>query len=147
MGGVGSRVVFWTIPALKAACARVCVRASASAGGWGGGSPLVVHRGQDAEVAVSDRDASVLEPALLRPPRGPARLALRNLGLVELLQVRLDDRAVELPADAAEIGEDGGSGQVRSGQVRFITRPKSRTMRAKRKKRSRANRTNLKVPK
>jgi len=37
------------------------------------------------------------------------------------------------------------SGQVRSGQVRFITRPKSRTMRAKRKKRSRANRT--KVPK
>ena len=34
---------------------------------------------------------------------------------------------------------------VRSGQVRFITRPKSRTMRAKRKKRSRANRT--KVPK
>ena len=35
--------------------------------------------------------------------------------------------------------------QVRSGQVRFITRPKSRTMRAKRKKRSRANRT--KVPK
>ncbi len=59
----------------------MCVRASASAGpgGWGGGSPLVVHRasGQDAEVAVgdSDRDASVLEPALLRPPRGPARLA------------------------------------------------------------------------
>ena len=49
------------------------VRASASAGGWGGGSPLVVHRGQDAEVAVGDRDASVLEPALLRPPRGPAR--------------------------------------------------------------------------
>ena len=39
------------------------------------------------------------------------------------------------------------SGQVRSGQVRFITRPnlKSRTMRAKRKERSRANRT--KVPK
>ena len=32
---------------------------------------------------------------------------------------------------------------VRSGQVRFITRPKSRTMRAKRKKRSRANRTNV----
>ena len=31
------------------------------------------------------------------------------------------------------------------GQVRFITRPKSRTMRTKRKKRSRANRT--KVPK
>ncbi len=29
----------------------------------------------------------------------------------------------------------------RSGQVRFITRPKSRTVRAKRKKRSRANRT------
>ncbi len=63
MGGVGSRVVFRTWPALEAACARVCrfrfrmyVRASASAGGWGGGSPLsdtlVVHRGQDAEVAV-----------------------------------------------------------------------------------------------
>jgi hypothetical protein len=96
VGGVGNRVVFWTWPALEAACARVymCVRASASAGGWGGGSPLVVHRGQDAEVAVGDRknrDASaslsVLEPlaALLRPPRGPARLALRNLGLVELL--------------------------------------------------------------
>ncbi len=29
------------------------------------------------------------------------------------------------------------------GQVRFITRPKSRTMRAKRNKRSRANRTNV----
>ena len=64
----------------------------------------MVHRGQDAEVAVGDRDASVLEPALLRPPRGPARLALLNLGLVELLEVRLDDRAVELPADAAEVG-------------------------------------------
>jgi hypothetical protein len=46
----------------------MCVRARASAGGWGGGSPLVVHRGQDAEVAVGDRDASVLEPALLRRP-------------------------------------------------------------------------------
>ena len=36
----------------------------------------------------------------------PARLALLNLrvGLVELLEVRLDDRAVELPADAAEVG-------------------------------------------
>jgi hypothetical protein len=34
---------------------------------------------------------------------------------------------------------------ARSGQVRFITRPqpKSRTMRAKRNKRSRANRTNV----
>jgi hypothetical protein len=51
------------------------------------------------EVAFGDRDASVLEPALLRPPRGPARLALLNLGLVGLLEVRLDDRAVELPAD------------------------------------------------
>jgi hypothetical protein len=41
------------------------------------------------EVAFGDRDASVLEPALLRPPRGPARLALRvlNLGLVELLEM------------------------------------------------------------
>ena len=68
----------------------------------------MVHRGQDAEVAVGDRDASVLEPALPRPPRGQleARLALLNLGLrlVELLEVRLDDRAVELPADAAEVG-------------------------------------------
>jgi hypothetical protein len=35
--------------------------------------------------------------------------------------------------------------EVRSGQVRLITRPKSRTMRAKRKQRSRANIT--KVPK
>ena len=38
------------------------------------------------------------------------------------------------------------AGQVRSGlsgQVRFISRPKSRTMRAKRNKRSRANRTNV----
>ncbi len=78
------------------------------------------HRGQDAEVAVGDRDASVLEPALLRPPRGPARLALRNLGLVEfkLLEVRLDDdRAVELPADAAEVGEDGRGGQARQRWV------------------------------
>ncbi len=25
MGGVGSRVLFWTWPALEAACARVCV--------------------------------------------------------------------------------------------------------------------------
>ncbi len=66
----------------------------------------MVHRGQDAEVAVGDRDASVLETALPRPPRGQleARLALLNLGLVELLEVRLDDRAVELPADAAEVG-------------------------------------------
>ena len=73
----------------------------------------MVHRGQDAEVAVGDRDASVLEPALLRPPRGPARLALRNLGLVELQEVRPDDRAVELPADAAEVGEDGGQARQR----------------------------------
>ncbi len=75
----------------------------------------MVHRGQDAEVAVGDRDASVLEPALLRPTRGPARLALRNLGLVELQdsEVRLDDRAVELPADAAEVGEDGGQARQR----------------------------------
>ena len=48
----------------------MCVRASASAGGWGRvrralGSPLVVHRGQDAEVAVGDRDASVREYRLL----------------------------------------------------------------------------------
>jgi hypothetical protein len=51
--------------------------------------------------------------ALLRPPRGPARLALRDLGLVELQEVRLDDRAVELPADAAEVGEDGGQARQR----------------------------------
>ncbi len=122
MGGVGSRVVFchcdWTWLALEAACARVCVCALVlvPAGGWGGGSPLVVHRGQDAEVAVGDRDASVLEPALLRPPRGPAAAqpdfklpSSTSSGLVELLEVRLDDRAVELPADAAaEVGEDGG---------------------------------------
>ena len=90
VGGAGSLVSFWTWPALVAACTcvRSSVRASASAGGWGRvrralGSPLVVHRGQDAEeVAVGDRDARVLEPALLRPPRCPARLALLNLGLV-----------------------------------------------------------------
>ncbi len=74
----------------------------------------MVHRGQDAKVAVGDRDARVLEQALLRPPRGPAaaagaaRLALRTLGgHVELLEVWLDDCAVELAADAAEVGEDG----------------------------------------
>jgi hypothetical protein len=75
------------------------------------GSPLVVHRGQDAEVAVGDRDARGLEQALLRPPspqaRGPARLALCNLGLVKLLEVRLDDCGVEFAANAAEVGEDG----------------------------------------
>ena len=82
------------------------MRASASAGGWGRvralGSPLVVHRGQDAEVAVGDRDARVLEPALLRSPRCPARLALLNLGLVELLEVRLDETFVVLLLLAAK---------------------------------------------
>ena len=60
MGGTGSLVSFWTWPALVAACARgrLCALVLTSAGGWGGGSPLVVHRGQDAEVAVGDRDAS-----------------------------------------------------------------------------------------
>jgi hypothetical protein len=28
-------------------------------------------------------------------------------------EVRLDDRAVELPADAAEVGEDGGQARQR----------------------------------
>ncbi len=66
-----------------------------------GGSPLALAReivaARDADVAVGDRDrdARVLEQALLRPPRGPARLAraLRNLGLVGLRldsEVRLD---------------------------------------------------------
>jgi hypothetical protein len=32
---------------------------------------------------------------------------------VELQEVRLDDRAVELPADAAEVGEDGGQARQR----------------------------------
>ena len=118
MGGVGSRVVFWTWPALEAACARVCMCALVLVPGVGAGARhswciRTLHRGQDAEVAVGDRDASVLEPALLRPPRGPGRLALRNLGLVELQEVRLDDRAVELPADAAEVGEDGGQARQR----------------------------------
>ncbi len=64
-------------------------------------------------------------------------------------------RVLKLLAAAASASEQvtlgrflaclASSGQVRSGQVRFITRPKSRTMRAKRKKRSRAIRT--KVPK
>ena len=72
----------------------------------------MVHRGQDAEleVAVGGRTVTLVcsvEPALPRPPRSPARLALLNLGLVEFLKVRLDDRAVEPPADAAEVGEDG----------------------------------------
>ena len=66
---------------------------------------------QDVEVVRGDRDAEVLEQSLLRPPHGkptPTMLPLLNLGLVELLEVRLDDRAAELPADAAEVGEDGG---------------------------------------
>ncbi len=66
------------------------------------------HRGgQDAELAFGDRDASVLEPALLRPPR--SRSSTLNLGIVELLEVQLDNRAVELPGpgDAAEVGEGG----------------------------------------
>ncbi len=46
--------------------------------------------------------------------------------------------AVPLPVAVAR-----GSDSEWSGQVRFITRPKSRTMRAKRNKRSRANRTNV----
>ena len=77
---LGSRVVFriCILPvdlagASGCLCAYACVRASASTGGWGGGSPLVVHRrGQDrmrnlklplATVTL----LSVLEPALLRP--------------------------------------------------------------------------------
>ncbi len=59
-----------------------------------------------------------------RPPGGPARLALLNLGLVGLLEVRLDDRAVELPADTAdsEVGEDGGQAppESASGQDRQV---------------------------
>ncbi len=53
--------------------------------------------------------------ALQAPPRGPARLALLNLGIKGLLEVRLDtsNRAVELPADAAEVGEDGRPGPGR----------------------------------
>ncbi len=57
----------------------------------------------------------------------PARLqvALLNLGLVWPLEARLDDRAVELPADAAEVGEDGrqapephlGGGLLASAQL------------------------------
>ncbi len=76
MGGVGSRVVFWTWPALEAACARVCVCALVLVPGVGAGArhSCQVHRGQDGEIAVGDRDASVLEPALLRPPRGPVRV-------------------------------------------------------------------------
>ena len=99
VGGVGSLVSFWTWPALEAACARGCPCALVLVPGVRAGARhsrrVVVHRGQvPSEVAVGDGDASVLEPALPRPPRGPARLALLNLGLVELLEVRLDDRAV-----------------------------------------------------
>ena len=47
-------VVFRTWPALEAACARVCARALVLVpGGWGGGSPLVLHRGQDVFLAFS----------------------------------------------------------------------------------------------
>jgi hypothetical protein len=107
MGGAGSRVIILDLADTSGClCARSSVRASASAGGWGRGLPLVVHCGHDAEVAVGDRDARVLEQALLSPSRGPARLALRNLCIVELLEVWVDDRAVELAADAAEVGED-----------------------------------------
>ena len=42
--------------------------------------------------------------------------------------------AVSASESARALSGPGGSGQVRSGQVRFITRPKSRTMRAKRNK-------------
>ncbi len=59
MGGVGSLMSFWTRPALVAACARagrLCALARVPpysvCRGLGraraGGSPLVVHRGQDA---------------------------------------------------------------------------------------------------
>ena len=44
-------------------------------------------------------------------------LALLNLGLVELLEVRLDDRAVELPANAAEVGENGPGRQAPQRRV------------------------------
>ena len=38
MGGVGSRVVFWTWPALEAACARVCMCALVLVPGVGAGA-------------------------------------------------------------------------------------------------------------
>ncbi len=49
--------------------------------------------------------------------------------------------AAKQPLDP-DSDSDSGS-ETRTGQVRFITKPKSRTMRAKRNKRSRANRTNV----
>jgi hypothetical protein len=94
VGGVGSRVVFWTWPALEAACARVCVCAPVLVPGVGAGarhSWCIVARMRKLPLATVTLVCSV-EPPLLRPPRGPARLALLNLGLVELLEVRLDDR-------------------------------------------------------
>ncbi len=63
-------------------------------------------------LAVVDRDASVLSgasaasPSSQLSPTCPPQPRPRIFTL-EFLKVRLDDRAVELPADAAEVGEDG----------------------------------------
>jgi hypothetical protein len=51
------------------------------------GTPLANRNATAALPGHCSRE-SVLEPALLRPPRDPARLALLNLGLVGLLEVR-----------------------------------------------------------
>ena len=101
VGGVGSRVTavsLWTWPALVAACARdrLCalvlvlgVGPGAVCGPWARHSWCIVARMRKLPLATVT-SARVLEPALLRSPRCPARLALLNLGLVELLEVRLD---------------------------------------------------------
>jgi hypothetical protein len=74
------------------------------------------------------------------------KLKVRGAGLAA---VRVDAEACGAAKVGATVGTAVAAGFVaaarrnRSGQVRFITRPKSRTMRAKRNKRSRANRTNV----
>ena len=82
------------------------------------------------------------QPPLARPPTGAivrwiGRLVLPPAGARDGCRQRGAHPHRTLPLRAAL--------QFRypAGQVRFITRPKSRTMRAKRNKRSRANRTNV----
>ena len=126
MGGVGSRVSLWTWPALVAACARgrLCVLVLVPGVGAGPAgarhSWCIVARMRKLPLATvtlvcwSQRCFALLAAQ-------PVGLALLNLGLVELLEVRLDDRAVELPADTAEVGED--SRQAPQRRVEQLAQP------------------------